>query len=358
VVAFSADVWPRRFDQYARFYLMPRLPIPALRYLTLFALMPPLALWLALIWRADVLITQSPYEGAVAGWVKAIARLFGRQVVVIVENHGDFEESVFMQRRVRFEGLYRGLMRALARAAFRRADLLRAISSMTQDQLAAWAPDKPIVRFMTWTDAGAFLDAPREVPLAQSCDVVYAGALIPRKGVEVLIAAFGHIAADFPESRLWIVGAPENAGYAAQLERQAADLGLADCITFAGALPQAELARVMARGRVLAVPSISEGLGRVVVEAMMCGTPVVGSRVGGIPDMIEDGATGYLVPPQNADALADALRRVLSDPHVERMGRAARAFAEGFFSPAGYVDGYRRLLQQAAALIDGQVAHA
>ncbi len=355
VIAFSADLRPRCFTQYARFCLLPQPPVAVLRYGVIFMLAPWLALWRVLR-GADVLVAQSPYDGAIAGFVKQVARLLGRRVVVIVENHGDFEESVFMQRTVRLAGLYRPLMRALARYAFRQADLLRAISSMTHEQLERWqslqgGPRQPIERFMTWTDVGAFRGAARSVPLADACDVVYAGVLIPRKGVHILLDAFARLAPQHPRSRLWIVGRAENRDYAARLEQQARKLGIAERVTFVGGVTQAELARYMGRARVLAVPSISEGLGRVVVEAMMVGTPVVGSDVGGIPDMIKHGVNGLLVPPEDVDALAAALRRVLTDPDIEAMGRAAKAFADRFFSPHDYVVGYRRLFEQAARIL-------
>ena len=88
----------------------------------------------------------------------------------------------------------------------------------------------------------------------------------------------------------------------------------------------------------LVLPSRSEGLGRVVVEAFCRGRGVVGTRVGGIPDLVEDGETGLLVPPEDAAALADALVRVLSDRALaERLGAAARAARAALARDAGGV---------------------
>ena len=110
----------------------------------------------------------------------------------------------------------------------------------------------------------------------------------------------------------------------------------------------------MAEADVLVLPSVSEGLGRVVFEAMACGTPVIGSRVGGIAEMIEDGENGFLVPPGDVEVLAERLRWVLSNPQETcEMGRRARTFAKRFFSTEAYLDAYRRLFQKATEVLHG-----
>src|SRR5262249_57631203 len=94
-------------------------------------------------------------------------------------------------------------------------------------------------------------------------------------------------------------------------------------------LSQTDVARALDESTCLVLPSRSEGMGRVVVEAFCRGRPVVGSRVGGIPDLVEDGANGLLVDPEDVAALGDALRRVLTDHELaERLARGAEASAE------------------------------
>ena len=168
--------------------------------------------------------------------------------------------------------------------------------------------------------------------------------LIPRKGVHLLLKAFAEL--DHPRARLHLVGGAENSAYAESLRQTAAELGISERANFAGAVSQRELAGYFAAARVMVLPSLSEGLGRVVVEAMLLGTPVIGSRVGGIPDMIVDGENGYLVEAGNEAELTAALRRIYAED-VTAMGEKARAFAEDFFSPRKYVDGYRRLFELA-----------
>ncbi len=298
-----------------------------------------------------ILVAQSPYEGFAGALAKMIAGFLGRQVALIVENHGDFEESLFLQRRVRWVGLYRFLMHYSAGFALKHADLLRAVSDSTRAQLERRAPVKPIAQFVAWTDIEVFLKAGINSRKTINT-IVYAGVLIPQKGVEFLIDAFAQVAHEFSNAQLWLIGKAENKEYAQALKRQVARLGLNGNVEFFKALPQQELAKYMARACALVLPSLSEGLGRVVFEGMACGTPVIGSSVGGIPGMIEEGVTGFLVPPGDLKELAERLLWVLSHPkEAEKMGQRAREFAQRFFSPQAYQQSYGQLFRIAEDIL-------
>ncbi len=119
----------------------------------------------------------------------------------------------------------------------------------------------------------------------------------------------------------------------------------------AESLSTEEVARAIDEASVLVLPSRSEGLGRVVVEAFCRGRGVVASRVGGIPDIVVDGESGILVPPGDAGALADALVQVLSDRHLaQRLGATARASVESWLaSPEEYAREVRELVETVCA---------
>jgi starch synthase len=112
------------------------------------------------------------------------------------------------------------------------------------------------------------------------------------------------------------------------------------------ALPTPEVARALDDATVLVLPSRSEGLGRVVVEAFCRGRGVIGSRVGGIPDIVDDGVTGLLVPPDDAQALADALVRVVNDRALAaRLGAAAHDAVQPWLAtPEEYARRIRELV--------------
>jgi glycosyltransferase involved in cell wall biosynthesis len=355
VIGFSADVKSRVFTQHARFFLLPLLPTSPLRYLESLLCIPLVTLWLIARRDVRVLIAQSPAEGALAAAAKRLARLAGRRVGLIVESHGDFENSQSLYRRGLLSGLLGALNRGASRVGLRHADALRAISASTRQQLETWAPGKPVEQFMAWTDSEAFLSVKRAAPPSQSQVILYAGVLIPLKGIHVLLDALADIAARHPQARLKLAGAPQDRQYVAQITRQIAQRGLENRVEFIGEIAQMALAQQMAEARVLVLPSLSEGLGRVIVEAMLCGTPVIASRVGGIPDIVQDGVTGTLTPPGDVPALANALARALDDVEIDRMGDSARAFAQAFFSTEAYVEGHRRLIEAAIKTLSGDL---
>ncbi len=156
--------------------------------------------------------------------------------------------------------------------------------------------------------------------------VLVVAHLIPEKGVDVALRAFREL--DSP-ARLWIVG---EGAERSRLEALARELGIEDRVTFFGM--QWDVAPFMQAADCLVCPSLwAEAAGFVNVEGQACGLPVIASRIGGIPEHVEDGRTGTLVPPGDAPAIARALRELQSDPEALRaMSAEARSFAVQRFS--------------------------
>jgi len=358
VIGFSQTHRLQRFTQHARFYLIPQLipqlPVPIIRYLPIFIFGSMVAIWYIFRHGVNVLVAQSPYVGFVAAWTKLFARCLGKRVALVIETHGDFENALFMQRRVYLRQTIRWLMRKTARFALYHADVLRAISEPTRKQLAALAPDKPTVQFPAWTDMDMFLKAGQAKHQIDDRDryILYAGVLTPLKGIPLLLDAFEGIAGKMPKVNLRIVGKKQNSSFFETLTSKVNEAGLGERVAFLDHVPQSNLAEYMAQAEVFVLPSLSEGLGRVVFEAMASGTTVIGSRVGGIPELVEDGITGFLVPPGDKSALEERLEWVLT--HTEEngeMGRRARVRAKEIFSTRAYVENYENLFQMAERVV-------
>ena len=157
---------------------------------------------------------------------------------------------------------------------------------------------------------------------------LFVGRLRIRKGVEVLLEAMKRL----PDARLLIAGDGE---HRASLERRAAELELGAAVRFLGRCDASRVRGLLRRARALVVPSIYEGMPLVVLEAMEAGVPVIASAVSGIPEVVEDGETGWLVPPEEPAALADALAAAWTDPaEAARRGAAGRRRIDERFRPA------------------------
>ncbi len=152
--------------------------------------------------------------------------------------------------------------------------------------------------------------------------------LHPVKGLDVMLRALG-AAEDMP----WQWTVVGDGDQRETLAAQAQQLGLAHRVRFVGGMAHHELPALYREADAFVLPSRSEGLPVVLMEAMAAGLPVVATRVGGIPEIVEEGAAGFLVPADDESALADALRRLLGDPtRALLMGQANRKKAEREFA--------------------------
>jgi glycosyltransferase involved in cell wall biosynthesis len=182
-------------------------------------------------------------------------------------------------------------------------------------------------------------------PLVSPPTAAFAGRFVREKGIDVLLRAFAKVVAAIPEARLVLVGdGPERL----PLHRLIADLGLSTRVSIAGHLPRQELEQYLAKAWVQVVPSRwSEPFGLVAAEAMMRGTAVIASDTGGLMEIVQDGDTGFLVPPGDPEALATRLLQVLHDRDLaEHLGQAGRTMALACLSETTVVDRFVEVYQQ------------
>jgi glycosyltransferase involved in cell wall biosynthesis len=192
---------------------------------------------------------------------------------------------------------------------------------------------EPAADFPAYMDLEPFTRPPE--PLPQRPVALFVGVLEPYKNVDGLAAAWRLAAPRLPHAELRIVGT----GSRAEVVRA---LG----VRWDRDLTPEQVAAAMDEAWVLVLPSRSEGMGRVLVEAFCRGRGVVGSRAGSIPDLVEDDVSGVLVDAEDSSALADALVRVLADRALaERLGEGARAAAAPWLqTPAEYARRVRELV--------------
>jgi glycosyltransferase involved in cell wall biosynthesis len=290
--------------------------------------------------RPDVVVAQSPYEAGAALAGRSLARVPAR---VLLEVHGDWRTATRLYgsplRRV-----LEPVSRAAARTAVRRADAVRTVSPFTSGLVRALGVE-PTATFITFLDADAFAATP-PAPLPERPRALFVGVLERYKNVSALAAAWRLVAARVPEATLHVVGRGRERAVVERLVRD-----LPERVVWDEWIPSEGVASAFDGATLLVLPSFSEGLPRVAVEAFARGRGVVGARAGGIPDIVEDGVSGLLVPPDDASALADALVRVLRDRELAQSlaDGAHAASARWLQSPEQFaarmrevVDGLRR----------------
>jgi glycosyltransferase involved in cell wall biosynthesis len=193
-----------------------------------------------------------------------------------------------------------------------------------------------------WIEAEAV--APGAAEPAASGALLVAARLSVQKGIDVLLAALPAILAEQPGARLYLAGdGPERQ----RLEARALSLGVAGAVTFAG--DRRDLPRLLAAARALVLPSRSEGAPYAALEAMALGVPVVAAAVGGLPEILEGGAAGRLVPPEDPAALARAVIETLfGGEATAALSTRARELVDTRFSArrmaASTADLYRELV--------------
>lgn len=280
----------------AEFFLLPR---------SVFWLVAcKLAFWLCLAKKIDTIVVQGPLmEGLLGVALKVILRK-----ELIVELHGDWG--------------FRKNLSWIAPISLKNADKIRGVADYLIAKAKKISPQKPYFLFPTFTDLDDFL-AETDVRLGNY--ILFVGRADKTKGINYLTEAFFKIEKDFPDFKLVMVGE-----------------GLPE-----GKLPLDKVREKMKHCYCLVVPSVSEGLPRVIMEAMALGKAIIASSVGGIPDLVKDGKTGFLVKPADSEALTQKMRILLQDKNLTmEMGKGGREFVVDRFSNEKYVRNYLEMINK------------
>lgn len=209
-----------------------------------------------------------------------------------------------------------------------RTQMIAVSEAVADNFIGAFFPLKKRVKtILNGTDLGKFQpnqtarqEIRKELQLDEAEPVIgIVGQLTARKGQLELVRAFAQVLTQIPRATLLIVGAPlfnRDEEYAALLKRTARELGVAERVRFTGA--RSDVAAVMQALDLLVINSSAEPFGLVAVEAMACGTPILAAASGGIPEIIEHGKTGWLVPPCDEQTLAVAIVSLSRQPALRR----------------------------------------
>jgi glycosyltransferase involved in cell wall biosynthesis len=265
----------------------------------------------------------------------------------VITMHGG---DVYVNPEQGYDFPTRWYVRPALRWTLRHADALTAITEdCRQHALRAGAPAEHIRLVFNGTDLRRF--SPGENGRADTQfgpHMIFAcRQLFPRKGIRFLLEAAAQLKPRFPDLKVVLAG---DGFERPELARLAADLGIAQDVTFLGWVPNTDLPPYYRAAAVSVIPSLEEGFGIPAAEAMGCEVAVVASDAGGLPEVVEDGVTGLVVPRGDSSALAKAIGSLLQDPERRRvMGQAGRLRALRLFDWDRSAEQFEQLYREVGA---------
>ena len=174
-----------------------------------------------------------------------------------------------------------------------------------------------------------------------NCKVVTVASLVDHKGHEYLFEAARMVLDKVPQCKFIIVG---EGVLNRKLKQRVSNLGIASSVKFLG--QRTDIYKILSQMNLFVLPSLREGLSIAVIEAMACSLPVVATNVGGLPELVKDGYTGYLVPPKDSWALGDAIGQLLGNPkQMIKMGQMGRLRFEEIFSSSKMIKNFENLYE-------------
>ncbi|MDI6857384.1 MAG: glycosyltransferase family 4 protein [Dehalococcoidia bacterium] len=266
------------------------------------------------------------HDVQVLGYGTLLIKLSGMPVVanihhpLAVDRHNAVMQARTVREKLRWIVFYPFIMQHLV---MRRVDkiITGSHNSALSIQKTFSAPASHIEVIHDGVDIDTF--RPLEGVEKEPNSILFVGNSEDRnKGARYLLEAL-HLLSDRPDIRLTFVDNPK--GALKMVPTLVRRWGLGTRVTFTGRVPTDELVRLYNRAEILVSPSVYEGFGLPAAEAMACGTPVIATTAGAFPEVVAHDETGWLVPPGDAQALADAIRRMMSDPELRaRFGEAGR----------------------------------
>jgi len=258
--------------------------------------------------------------------------------------HGVIHKEVRFASRKRKISIY--LHGLLEKRVASKADAVMGVAQYALDEYRPWikAPGYTIpvpIEDVFWNESAT----------APGKSVVFAGGICRRKNPLTLVRAMAEVVKRHPDAVLHVCGSVVEPAYMAAIQRVVNDHGLDGSVKFLGVVDRDRLAALLGESCALALPSLQESSPGVICQAMAMGRAPIASPVGGVPEMIEDGVTGFVVDANDSDTLADRIAALMDDPGLaQRIGRAAREVARQRYERHRVAD---RIIEICSSVVNG-----
>ena len=265
-----------------------------------------------------------------------------KNVKIIVETHGDFIETLGLEKNLLFPGVYKYIFMKLSRYTINNADIIRAVSSSTEAQVREINKEKSIVRFPAWVDFDDFKDIQINRSAQEKFQILFIGSVTDRKKPHLIVEAMNLLNKDNIE--FLIVGPTPNLKYLDSLKSLISSYSLVDNVKFFGSVDRNRVNSFYSEVNLMILPSVSEGLARVIFESQATACPVLVTDAPGMGDIVIEGQTGYIFESNSIESLASKIKEVEENyEEAVHIGSNAKDFILSNYSAENFKFSFKKI---------------
>tara|TARA_B000000532_G_scaffold97153_1_gene77902 strand:+ start:302 stop:1432 length:1131 start_codon:yes stop_codon:yes gene_type:complete len=264
------------------------------------------------------------------------------EVKIIVETHGDFIETLSLEKNLVLPRLYKKLFYIMAKYSIGKSNIIRAVSSSTEQQVLDIDSSKSVVRFPAWIDFKDFQNIEPKPLSKDKFNILFIGSVTDRKKPHMIIEAIQRI--NDKSYNLSIVGPAPNEKYFKELKDLIDKSDLQNQVSLIGPVDRESVKDYYSTSNLMILPSISEGLARVIFESQVAMCPVLVTDAPGMSDIVIDGQTGYVFKSNNLDSLSLKIEYIKNNyDEASLVAKNAKGFILSNYSEDNFKFSFKKL---------------
>ena len=264
------------------------------------------------------------------------------EVKIVVETHGDFIETLSLEKNLVLPRLYKKLFYIMAKYSIGKSNIIRAVSSSTEQQVLDIDSSKSVVRFPAWIDFKDFQNIEPKPLSKDKFNILFIGSVTDRKKPHMIIEAIQRI--NDKSYNLSIVGPAPNEKYFKELKDLIDKSDLQNQVSLIGTVDRESVKDYYSTSNLMILPSISEGLARVIFESQVAMCPVLVTDAPGMSDIVIDGQTGYVFESNNLDSLSLKIEYINNNyDEASLVAKNAKGFILSNYSEDNFKFSFKKL---------------
>ena len=264
------------------------------------------------------------------------------EVKIVVETHGDFIETLSLEKNLVLPRLYKKLFYIMAKYSIGKSNIIRAVSSSTEQQVLDIDSSKSVVRFPAWIDFKDFQNIEPKPLSKDKFNILFIGSVTDRKKPHMIIEAIQRI--NDKSYHLSIVGPAPNEKYFKELKDLIDKSDIQNQVSLIGPVDRESVKDYYSSSNLMILPSISEGLARVIFESQVAMCPVLVTDAPGMSDIVIDGQTGYVFESNNLDSLSLKIEYINNNyDEASLVAKNAKGFILSNYSEDNFKFSFKKL---------------